>query len=138
MKKTIILLVSIFITGGFFSASAQNKFEKTIEKDGVNFSYKWKPSELFKKDSPLALVIKMENTNDNPVKVTFNVNYYWGMDLKATSNQQEITIKPKKSFTHNVKKQGFDNFSFTNEDLKDEAFNFELVKITVETLPKAK
>lgn len=138
MKKTIILFVLTFFIGGILTVNAQNKFEKTIQKDGVNFSYKWKPSELFKKDSPLALIIKMENTNDYSIKITFNVNYYWAMDLKATSSQQEITIKPKKTFTHNVKKKGFDNFTFTNEDLKDEDFSFELVKIVVETLPKTK
>lgn len=138
MKKSIILLVSIFFIGGVFSANAQKQFEKKIEKDSVSFFYKWRPSKLFKKDSPLALVIKMENKNDYPVKITFNVNYYWQMDLKATSNEQEVTIKPKKTFTHNVKKQGFDNFSFSNKELKDEDFNFELVKIKVEKLPQIK
>lgn len=138
MKKFILLFTVIIFLGGIFSVNAQNKFEKTTEKDGVIFSYKWKPSELFKKESPLALIVKMENQNDYPVKVIFQVNYYWGMDLKATSNQQEVTVKPKKTFTHNVKKKGFDNFSFSNEDLKDDDFNFELVKINVEKIPKKK
>lgn len=138
MKKLIILIVLTFFLGAISQTSAQNKFEKTIEQDGVTFFYKWKPSELFQKDSPLALVIKMENTNDYPVKVTFNVNYYWQMDLKATSSDQEVTIKPKKILVHNFKKQGFDNFTFSNEDLKDEDFNFEMVKINIEKLPKKK
>lgn len=138
MKRTIIFLVITFFLGGIFSVNAQKKFEKTTEKDGVIFSYKWKSSEIFKKDSPLVLIIKMENKNDYPVKITFNVNYYWGMDLKATSNLQEVTIKPKMTFTHNLKKKGFDNFTFSNEDLKDDDFTFELVKIIVETLPKSK
>jgi uncharacterized protein YcfL len=138
MKKIIFLLLIAFMVSGIHSVQAQKKFEKTTEKDGVTFSYKWRPSELFKKDTPLALIIKMENKNDYPVKVTYNVNYYWGMDLKATSNVQEATIKTKKTFTHNVKKKGFDNFTFSNEDLKDEDFNFELVKINIEKLPKKK
>ncbi len=125
-----------FVLGGIFSANAQKKFEKTTEKDSVSFFYKWRSSELFNKDTSLALIIKMENKNDYAVKVTFNVNYYWGMDLKATSSQQEATIKPKKTFTHNVKKKGFDNFTFSNKDLKDDDFNFELVKITIEKLLK--
>lgn len=138
MKRIILLLVVPLFLGGILSVNAQNKFEKTTEKEGVIFSYKWRPSELFKKDSPLALIVKMENQNDYPVKVKFYVNYHWGMDLKATSNQQEITIKPKKTFTHNVKKKGFDNFTFSNEDLKDDDFSFELVKINIEKLPKKK
>lgn len=138
MKKIIFLLVIAFMVSGIHSVNAQKKFEKTTENDGVTFSYKWRPSELFKKDTPLALIIKMENKNDYPVKVTYKVNYYWGMDLKATSNLQEATIKPKKTFTHNVKKKGFDNYTFSNEDLKDEDFNFELVKINIEKLPKKK
>lgn len=138
MKKIIFLLVISFMVSGIHSVNAQKKFEKTTENDGVTFSYKWRPSELFKKDTPLALIIKMENKNDYPVKVTYKVNYYWGMDLKATSNVQEETINPKKTFTHNVKKKGFDNYTFSNEDLKDEDFNFELVKINIEKLPKKK
>ncbi len=138
MKKIIFLLVIAFMVSGIHSVNAQKKFEKTTENDGVTFSYKWRPSELFKKDTPLALIIKMENKNDYPVKVTYKVNYYWGMDLKATSNVQEETINPKKTFTHNVKKKGFDNYTFSNEDLKDEDFNFELVKINIEKLPKKK
>lgn len=138
MKKIIFLLVMAFMVSGIHSVNAQKKFEKTTENDGVTFSYKWRPSELFKKDTPLALIIKMENKNDYPVKVTYKVNYYWGMDLKATSSLQEETINPKKTFTHNVKKKGFDNYTFSNEDLKDEDFNFELVKINIEKLPKKK
>jgi len=39
----------------------------------------------------------MDNQNDYTVKVTFYVNYHWGIDLMATSNQQEVTVNPKKN-----------------------------------------
>ena len=138
MKKTIIFLVLWLVLGGFLNANAQKKFEKTTEKDGISFFYKWRPSEIFKKDTPLALIIKMENKNEYPVKINFQVNYYWGMDLKATSNVQEATIKPKTTFTHNLKKKGFDNYTFYNKELKDDDFSFEIVKINIEKLPKKK
>jgi uncharacterized protein YcfL len=138
MKKIIFLLFIAFMVSGIHSVQAQKKFEKTTEKDGVTFFYKWRPSEIFKKDAPLALIIRMDNKNDNPVKITFNVKYYWGLELKATSSLQEVTIKPNKTFTYNLKKKGFDNYTFSNEDLKDEDFNFELVKINIEKLPKKK
>ena len=137
MKKVMLFTMVMFLCS-LTNVNAQKKFEKNTEKDGVSFMYKWKSSELFKKDAPLALVIKMENKNDYTVKVTFNVNYYWGMDLKATSSTQEAIIKSKKVFTHNLKKKGFDNFSFSNEDLKDDNFSFEIVKINVEKIEENK
>lgn len=138
MKKAILLLVITFMLGGMYTVNAQKKFKKATEKDGVSFFYKWRPSELFKKETPLALIIRMDNKNDYPVIITFNVKYYWGMDLKATSSLQEVTIKPNKTFTYNLKKKGFDNYIFSNEEVKDDNFSFELVKINIEKLPKNK
>ncbi|MBI9066731.1 MAG: hypothetical protein JEZ09_05520 [Salinivirgaceae bacterium] len=139
MKKATLFLVIAFVFASISSVNAQkNKFEKSVEKDGVTFLYKWKPSELFKKDSPLALVIKIENKNEYDIKANFEVIYYWKLEPKATSNEQEAIVKSKQIFTKNVKKKGFDTYEFTKEEIKDDEFYFDIVEIKIEKIVKEK
>jgi hypothetical protein len=60
MKKFLLLFFSILFVGSS-AIFAQKKFTKLVEKDQVVFSYRWKPSKMCKKNSPLVLLIKIEN-----------------------------------------------------------------------------
>jgi len=136
--KRITLFI---ITMSFINVSvvfAQKNYSKLDEKDNVVLSYKWKPSKICKKDSPLILLIKIENKNDSAVIVNFTVDYFYDGSRKASSEEQVYCIKANKTIKGKLKGLGFDSSVFSNEQLLSDRFDMELNDVKVEQTTSCK
>ena len=131
MKNLILISFGFFILSLSNVAIAQSKYKKFDESNGVIFYYKWKPSKFLKKDSPLALLLKVENTNDNDVNTSFVVDYFWETLRKASSPELSFCIKPGKKKKGKMNKLGFDIGTFSREDIKSDKFIVEVSGVKV-------
>jgi len=131
MKKIAVLIIIM----SFINVSvvfAQKKYSKLDEKESVVLSYKWKPSKFCKKNSPLVLLLKIENRNEYAVQTDFVVDYFWETLRKASSPNQSFCIKAGKIMKGRLDKLGFDRSKFSNKDIMSEKFIMEVsgVKVT--------
>lgn len=137
MKKAILLiLVGIFLSPVFLYS--QKKFQKLDEVDNVTISYRWKQSKMLKKDSPLALFIKIKNANEYAVKVEFTVDYFFDGMTKASSEKQNYCLKKGGAIIGRMKKSGFDSSGFTEEELFSDRFVLEVNEVEVGKVDKCK
>ncbi len=121
---TMMLIVPV-------NVKAQNKFQEMTTESGVIFYYKWKHEKCLKKDSPLILKLKLQNTNEYKVEAIFTVDYFYKTLRKSSSKEQSYCIKSQKSLIGDVKKSGFDKGSLTNEQLLSDDFIVELSAVKI-------
>ena len=138
MKTSTSALILSLILGFNHPVLGQKKYTLLESKDKVSFSYRWKNSIFFKKDSPLMLTLRIQNSNDYPIETGFVVDYYWRAILKASSEEQLFCIQAKKSIRGKVRGLGFDHGTFTNEQIRSEDFIMELNGIKVEKTSECK
>ncbi len=127
--KLLLTIVAVFIS---ISLCFSAKFKSIQSNEGVEFSYKWKNSKFFDKTSPLVLVVKVKNSNNYAVEVTYTVDYFWQGITKASSDEKVVCVKQKKAIVLDGRKQGFDTGNFTNDEILSENFIMELNGIKVE------
>ena len=99
--------------------------------DGITFSYRWKEGGIFKKDTTLRLVLKIENENAHRVLVRFRVNYYWKATLNASSQMVEYCIKPERTIRGRMWDLVFSSGKFSKEQIFDDMFMWELSDIEI-------
>ncbi|HOE05989.1 MAG TPA: hypothetical protein PLZ52_12295 [Bacteroidales bacterium] len=94
MKRLILLFVLTVIFGVALKAQWGYRTEyKTL--DGVIILYKYAHEKMFDKTSPINLRIKIKNTNDYPVEVSFRIMMESGFTDIKQSEMVDICI-PKK------------------------------------------
>lgn len=132
MKKLLIsTFILLFIVSNGFSQN-QNKYKKLQNEKGIVFYYKYSHSNFLNKKSPLRLILKIENTNPYPVKVTFVVDYYWKAMISSNSEKPKTCfIKANKTIKGRLHKLHFSPFDFTNEQILSDDFFVELSGIEI-------
>ena len=121
----------LFLSGNLW---AKQDYQSFFEEDGIEFSYKWKHSKFLKKNSPLILFLKIENTNNFHASVEFTVDYFWKSIRNASSDPQSICIKANKKAKGKIRKLTFDKGKLSDEDILSDDFileisDFETVKV---------
>ena len=86
---------------------------------------------FLKKDSPLILVLKIENTNEYPVKANFEIDYFWQALRKASSGLQSYQIGANKTIKDRLRDLGFDKSMFTDEQIRSRDFMIGLSSIEI-------
>ena len=132
MKKLLIsTFILLVVVSNSFSQN-QNKYKKLQNDKGLVFYYKYSHSNFLNKKSPLRLILKIENTNPYPVKVTFVVDYYWKAMISANSEKPRTCfIKANKTIKGRMHKLHFSPFDFTNEQILSDNFFVELSGIEI-------
>ena len=117
------LSIALFVS---ISAFTQKDYERISEMDGVVFYGKLKPSKLFRKNSPLKLMVKAFNTNNYPVNCSIKVSFF--EDGISTEESELIHFCVKGNRTAKGRRNGMHLLSAgsTNEEMKDEASSFEI------------
>ena len=125
---SIIILFGILSSVSVFG---QKEFKKLEETENVVFYYKWKPSKFLKKDSPLVLILRIENQNAHAINISFSTDYFWDGIRKATSDDQEYCIKANKKIKGKLKGLGFDTSVFSNDQIMNSRFQMEVNGIEI-------
>jgi hypothetical protein len=100
MKTTTILFFLCAFLCTSQQASAQ--FVLSTAADSVQIFTQWGKEKPMKKESPKVLLMRIENTNPQPVEVSFEINFIDELKVVETSNVQKVKIgagkagKPKK------------------------------------------
>jgi LEA14-like dessication related protein len=96
MKKTMlfILLVCVVL---FRPAHARAQMILATATDSVQIFSQWGKEKPLKKSSPKVLLLRVENSNPQPVEVSFEVNFIDELKVVETSNVQKVQIAAAKS-----------------------------------------
>ncbi len=124
-----IRLLPLFVLGIFFFASNVNdaqaqRYQEFKTEDGVEFSYRWSRSSFFDRSSPLELRLKVQNTNDYPVEVSFQVDFYMGPVVKESSQTTELCIRPKLAKTGRLNGVYYRSSVLSNEEIESDDFEW--------------
>lgn len=132
MKKTLLfIVVAIFCIGK--SANAQFwKYEDLKEIDGVEFKYKWVHEDRLDKESPLALSMKIKNTNDYKVNIKFGIEYYWQVKRAGFSEVREFCLLPTEMLVGRINNLVYQIEGYTKEQIESEDFTWQLVEVEIE------
>ena len=136
MKKATLILIFLGIILSTSSITAQKKFTRFYEEDGISFHYKWKRTQCLKKESPLMLVLMVDNSRENHASITFIVDYYWQGIRTASSEPKEICLKANKKMKGKYRNLAFDRSRFTNEDLFSNNFILGVSGLEVQKVTK--
>ncbi|MFO7789093.1 MAG: hypothetical protein ACQES1_07090 [Bacteroidota bacterium] len=124
----------IICCGLFFStqAFAQFGYKNVYDTiDGVAVSYKWSHSKWWTKSSPLQLRFKMKNTNDYPVKISFELVYMLDHVVKFKSGEQEKELNPGRTISGKLNGFYFESANLTNKEIKSEEFSWDFMHFDV-------
>ena len=102
-----------------------------LSLNGVEFWHKWKHSKCFNKKSPLQLNVKVKNTNTYCVKVELQVNYYQSGIIKEQSDTISLCLNPNQSKQGNKNGLNFSAGSFTNAEINNPEFTYEVNPIKI-------
>jgi len=125
----LVLVVFLLCICG--TNDAQNYKEK-ITKDSIRISYKWQKENCFRKDSPIVLMLQLENQSSSEIKVSFEVLYYWKAQLYSRSETKEYCIKPGKRIRGKRRGLAFQSPEFTQNDSPDPMFSWLIDDLTVD------
>ncbi len=131
-KKIITrLLIIAFLLSIYGTIDAQVYKEK-ITKDSIRISYKWQKEKCLRKDSPIVLMLQLENLSKAKVKVSFEVLYYWKVQLQSGSKTVEYCIKPGKRIRGKRKGLAFQSPGIAQNDFRDPLFSWLIDDLRVE------
>ncbi len=135
MKSSILLkitLISFLILLSISSYSQEKTNTKKLDsKDGVEFLHYWKAGKCFNKKKPLQLNVTVTNTNSYFVKAQLQVNYYQSGILKEQSDTIILCLKPNQSKKGSKNKLNFSAGQFSNAEINDAAFTYEVYPIQI-------
>jgi len=133
--KTLFLALLITLSTACF---AQNKFKTFKTSEGLEFSYRFKKEKCFKKDSPLQLVLRIQNNKSEAVKLKFSLNYYWQLQNVAESEMVELCIKSGKTKRGGRAGLVFPAADLSNVQLRSSDFKFDINNLEFETVTVCK
>lgn len=135
MKKFLVFAAFTFFFAFASSnqeASAQRRYVDHSTVEGVEIQYRWTNSRFFDRSSPLELRLKIKNTNDYPVSVTYDVEFYMGPILEETSDDTQLCINPKLAKTGRINGMYYRSSTLSNEQLESDEFSWELTNLEIE------
>ncbi|NVN95782.1 MAG: hypothetical protein HXX18_10920 [Bacteroidetes bacterium] len=130
LRKTTLVIVLILASFCVYSQQKEVKNDM-LSLNGVEFWHKWKPSKCFNKKSPLQLNVKVKNTNAYCVKVELQVNYYQSGIIKEQSDTVSLCLNPNQSKQGSKNGLNFSAGSFTNAEINNPAFTYEVNPIKI-------
>jgi hypothetical protein len=136
VKLILILPVVLLLLN--INLLAQKNYDPLTKEDGIDISFRWGHSKILKKDSPLMLFLKIQNSNEYHASVTFTVDYYWNGIRKASSEPNRLCVKSKHTAKGRIKKLTFDRAEFTDEDLLSENFSLDVTGLEIERVDRCK
>jgi len=74
------------------NASARAQFVLSTASDSVQIFTQWGKEKPMKKNSPKVLLMRIENSNPNPVEVVFDINFIDELKVVETSNTQKVKV----------------------------------------------
>jgi len=133
MKKSIFILTIALSMLTISKSNAQFwKYEDLSVIDGVEFKYKWVHEDRFDKESPLALSMKIKNTNDYKVNIKFGIEYFWQAKRVGFSNVREFCLLPKEMMVGRINDLVYEIEGYTNEEIQSEDFTWHLFEVKIE------
>lgn len=130
MKKyTIIIVLTI---GMSFQMMAQWGYDEYIRKDGLKISTKWSKAKNEAGEKKPALFFAMENLNDYDVEYSFEILLYYEGLLKENGAIEAECLQAQKSQVGKLNGIYFIPEKFTEQQLKNSDFNFEIESVMVE------
>lgn len=128
-------LLPLFFLFFIFTANIDNAraqfYDEFKTEDGVEFSYRWTRSNFFDRSSPLELRLKVKNTNDYPVEVSFQVDFYMGPVVKESSNTTKLCIRPKLAKTGRLNGVYYRSSVLSNEEIESDDFEWILEELEI-------
>lgn len=87
--RAILLVVCVLLLA---SVSSSAQFILSTASDSVQIFTQWGKEKPMKKSSPKVLLMRIENSNPNPVEVVFDINFIDELKVVETSNTQNVKI----------------------------------------------
>jgi hypothetical protein len=87
-RATFLLLCVLVLA----NASARAQFVLSTASDSVQIFTQWGKEKPMKKNSPKVLLMRIENSNPNPVEVVFDINFIDELKVVETSNTQKVKV----------------------------------------------
>jgi hypothetical protein len=115
MKTTTFIL--ILCAFAFTSKQAEAQFVLSTAADSVQIFTQWGKEKPMKKESPKVLLMRIENSNPQPVEVSFEINFIDELRVVETSNVQMIKIGAGKAGKPKKVKLKFKPAKYNSEDL---------------------
>ena len=115
--KTRLFTLCISCVLLVMAASANAQFVLSTALDSVQVYTQWGREKPAKKDSPKVLVVRIENSNPQPVQVSFDINFIDDLKVVETSGVQKLTIAAGKAGKPKRMKMKFKPASYNPEDM---------------------
>lgn len=132
---SIVILFSFLV---FPESSAQKEYETLSVEQGLEFSYLWKRSKVLKKDSPMILYLKINNSNDYNASVEFTLDYFWNGVRSASSEPITRCIKAGKKIKGKIKGLTFEKAGYSDQDINSVSLEIDVSEVTVNKVDKCK
>jgi hypothetical protein len=129
MKDLIVVLIALFAGSG---AYAQFGYEQYVEKEGINISTKWGSAKNEAGEKKKALLFKVKNENDFDAKYSMEILFYYEGILRERGIIDEQCLSAGRSSMGKLNGQYFIPTQFTEDQLSNPSFNFEIESIEVE------
>ncbi len=126
------LLITILCLGMSFQTMAQFGYDEYIRKDGLKISTKWSKAKNEEGERKPALLFAIENLNDYHVDFSFEILLYYEGLLKENGVIENECLESRKSLVGKLNGIYFIPEKFTEQQLKNSDFNFEVESIMVE------
>ncbi|MEA3449302.1 MAG: hypothetical protein U9Q98_12775 [Bacteroidota bacterium] len=132
MKRLRIALLFTLAMLFVSQSHAQFGYKHTYDTiDGVAISYKWSHAKWWNKSSPLQLRFKIKNTNDYPVKISFELVYMLDYVVKFKSGDMERTLKSGRTISGKLNGYYFESENLTNEEIESDIFTWDFLHFDV-------
>jgi len=128
--KHFILALTLVISG--LSVSAQFGYDQYVEKEGLSISTKWGSAKNDAGEKKKALLFKVKNENDYDAQYSMEILFYYEGILRERGIIDEQCLSAGRSSMGKLNGQYFIPSEFTEEQLSNSNFNFEIESIEVE------
>ena len=131
MKKQLFFSLLILMVCVQASQAQFWKYTDLSEIEGVQFKYKWVNENRFDKESPLALSIKIKNTNDYKANIKFGIEYYWQATRAGFSEVREFCLLPAEMMVGRISNLVYQIEGYTKEQIESEDFTWNLFEVEI-------
>jgi hypothetical protein len=111
---TFFLILCAFV---FTSKQAAAQFVLSTAADSVQIFTQWGKEKPWKKESPKVLLVRIENSNPQPVEVRFEINFIDELRVVYTSNAPTVKIGAGKAGKPKKVKLKFTSANYNPEDV---------------------
>ena len=129
MRYLIIAIIALFAA---HSANAQLGYEQYVQKDGLSISTKWGTAKNDSGEKQKALLFRVKNENEYDAQYSMEILFYYEGILRERGLIDGQCLSAGKASMGKLNGQYFIPTEFTEEQLSNSNFNFEIESIEVE------